>query len=159
MHPRVQELIELLQLKPHPEGGFYAETFRSVETTTTPQGQRNLMTAIYFLLTHEHVSRFHIIESDELWFHHEGNDLSIHVLDDNGHTTLKLGSESPEARAQHLVPKKKIFGSTVDTPNGYALVSCVVAPGFDFADFRLCSKSELHEMYPRHTAVIEQLGC
>lgn len=65
---RINFLVKSLNLLPHPEGGFYKETFRSVEGIETEQGERNLCTSIFFLLTSKNVSRFHRIKSDELWF-------------------------------------------------------------------------------------------
>jgi uncharacterized protein len=159
MQQRIQELITQLNLQAHPEGGYFTETYRAVEGISTKNGERNLMTAIYFLLTSNDVSRFHVIASDELWFHHEGSDLSVHILDESGHQILPLGSKSSEARPQQLVPAGKIFGSTVDEPNAYALVSCVVAPGFDFRDFKLLDKAELLEKYPDFPEIIARLGC
>jgi predicted cupin superfamily sugar epimerase len=159
MQHRIQQLISQLNLQPHPEGGYFAETYRAEESIDTQNGQRNLMTAIYFLLTSDDISRFHVIQSDELWFHHEGSDLSVHVLDETGHQILRVGKNHPDARAQQLVPAGKIFGSTVNEPHSYALVSCVVAPGFDFRDFKLMDKSELLEKYPDFPEIIARLGC
>ncbi len=156
---RIQQLITQLNLQPHPEGGYFAETYRANENIDTLNGKRNLMTSIYFLLTSKDVSRFHVIASDELWFHHEGSDLSVHVLDELGHHILPLGKNGTHARPQQLVPAGKIFGSTVDEPNSYALVSCVVAPGFDFRDFKLLSKAELIKKYPDFPEIIARLGC
>ena len=155
----MQILIQELNLKPHPEGGYYAETYRSSENIKTQKGSRSLMTVIYFLLTSENFSRFHRIQSDEHWFHHEGADLSIHVLDDQGaYEVLTLGSKAPNAKPQHCVGKRKIFGSTVETMDSYALVSCVVAPGFDFEDFELLSKEVLLAQFPQHKEIITRLG-
>lgn len=155
---RIEELIARFNMQAHPEGGFYAETYRSGEEVETEKGTRSLMTVIYFLLRSEDKSRFHVIESDELWFHHEGADLSIHVLDDSGYKILKLGKNDEAAAPQQLVSRRKIFGSTVDEPNSYALVSCVVSPGFDFQDFRLLGKKELLELYPSEVEIIDFLG-
>ena len=75
----IEDIIKTLHLIPHPEGGFYKETYRSLETINS--GKRQLMTSIYFLLTSENVSKFHRIKSDELWFFHAGSPLIVHVLD------------------------------------------------------------------------------
>ena len=157
MNTRIDYLIDTLQLRPHPEGGYYSEFYRSELPVSTPNGERNLMTSIYFLLTSKDVSRFHVIASAELWFHHEGSDLTVHMLDEHGHTELKLGTQNASARPQQLVPAGKIFGSTVDAPESYALVSCVVAPGFDFNDFRLYERTELLHKFPEHEAIISRL--
>ncbi len=156
---RIEFLIEKLNLKPHPEGGFYSETYRSTESITTVYGERNLSTAIYFLLTSENVSKFHRIKSDELWFFHEGSNLTVHTLSNQGHKQLSLGnpSETSASSPQHLVHAHTIFGSSVDEPNSYALVSCVVSPGFDFADFELFERKELTNLFPQAEKIIRKL--
>lgn len=156
---RVKELVELLEMTAHPEGGFYAETFRSDQSMIHPNREkRQLATSIYFLLRSQDVSHFHRIQSDELWFWHEGSPLSVHLLGKKGHEILKLGSVSEKgARAQHLVPANTIFGSSVDYPDSYALVSCVVAPGFDFRDFELFTAEELLPLYPEAEEIIRKL--
>jgi len=153
----IEQLITSMGLLPHPEGGFYKETYRSA--ATVKDGSRNLATAIYFLLTSKDVSRFHRIKSDELWFHHAGSPLIVHVLDEQGHHQNLIGN-LPEAGIypQFLVPKDTVFGSSVVEADSYALVSCVVAPGFDFADFELFSTDKLLEMYPGNDAIIRKLS-
>ncbi len=155
---RIQELIEKLNLQPHPEGGFYSETYRSEESLLTDRGERNLTTAIFFLLRSQDVSHFHRIKSDELWFWHEGSPLSVHILGKNGHEILKLGPvDELGSIPQQLVKANSIFGSTVDHPDSFALVSCVVAPGFDFRDFELFPTEELLALYPSHSDIIRKL--
>ncbi len=156
---RIAFLVEKLRLSPHPEGGFYSETYRSEERIPTDSGKRNLSTAIYFLLTSESVSKFHRIKSDELWFFHEGSNLTVHTLSGLGHQQLSLGPPSINGKAfpQHLVAANTIFGSSVDEPDSYALVSCVVSPGFDFADFELFGEKELAELFPNSSEIIKKL--
>ncbi len=154
MEERIQFLIEKNNMLPHPEGGWYVETYRANETGEFAQGKRNIATAILFLLTDKNCSRFHSIQSDELWFFHEGNDFTVHSLNDQGYSTILLGNGT-NATAQGLVKAHTIFGSTVE--KGYALVSCVVSPGFDFNDFRLYSKNELLALHPKEVAIIARL--
>ena len=156
---RIKELVEVLKMATHPEGGFYAETFRSDQSVVHPNGEkRQLATSIYFLLRSQDVSHFHRIQSDELWFWHEGSPLSVHLLGEKGHEILKLGPVSESgARSQHLVQANTIFGSTVDHPDSYALVSCVVAPGFDFRDFELFTEEALLPLYPEAEEIIRKL--
>jgi len=156
MQKRIDELIERFNLEAHPEGGYYSEEYRS--EITLPNLERQLMTSIYFLLPSGHVSHFHRIKSDELWFFHEGSPLTVHTLDENGHTEHLVGlnfttGETP----QLLVPSETIFGSSVNDENSYSFVSCVVAPGFDFRDFELFTSEELLKDYPDHGKVIERL--
>lgn len=152
----MQEYIDALGLLPHPEGGFYKEVYRSVDTIDG--GKRQLMTSIYFLLTSENCSNFHRIKSDELWFHHAGSPLIVHTLDENGHRENWVGSDLKNGmQPQFLVPKNTIFGSTVAEENGFSLVSCVVAPGFDFEDFELFDTETLLKLYPTEEAIIRRL--
>jgi len=155
---RVNQLVKELGLLPHPEGGFYKETYRSIDLVKTPNGERNVSTVIYFLLTSANVSRFHRIQSDEHWFWHEGSPLTIHILEDGMHHQLSLGPiNSSGSSPQHVVRAEKIFGSSVDEPEGFALVSCVVSPGFDFKDFELFREDHLLELYPNSKEIIKKL--
>lgn len=155
---RVGELVEILRMKAHPEGGFYSETYRAESEIETESGKRQLITSIYFLLRSEDVSHFHRIQSDELWFWHEGSPLSVHLLGEKGHEILKLGPVGDSATfPQHLVLANTIFGSSVDQPDSYSLVSCVVAPGFDFRDFELFSYENLIVQFPDNGSIISRL--
>jgi predicted cupin superfamily sugar epimerase len=152
----IEQIVAELQLLPHPEGGFYREMYRSESMLAEPP--RNLMTSIYFLLTSANVSKFHRIKSDELWFYHAGSPLIVHTLDDQGHKEMLVGPRFSEGqKPQILVPKDTIFGSSVFEENGYSLVSCVVAPGFDFEDFELFTKDYLLGKYPTEEAIISRL--
>jgi predicted cupin superfamily sugar epimerase len=125
-------LAEKLDLQPHPEGGWYRETFRSA-TTITPDGYdgpRAAATAILFLLGPDESSAWHVVRSDELWFWHSGGPLSLRVGRDA--EPVLLGPDNPQA----LVPAG-VWQSAEPAGAEHVLVSCVVSPGFDFADFRL----------------------
>jgi predicted cupin superfamily sugar epimerase len=155
LNKEIEQLIEQLDLKPHPEGGYYKETYRSIENTN---GNRSLMTSIYFLLTSDNVSHFHKIKSDEHWFYHAGDSLTVHLLNENGHEELKLGPNFENGEAfHHIVPKNTIFGSSIEKENGFSLVSCVVAPGFDFEDFELLNSTELLRHFPDEKEIITKL--
>jgi predicted cupin superfamily sugar epimerase len=156
MEQEIAYWVEKLDMLPHPEGGFYKETYRSNETI--PETNRQLMTGIYFLLTSENVSRFHRIKSDEIWFFHAGSPLIVHILDESGHKQQHVGLDlNAGQQPQFLVPKNTIFGSSVLHKNSYSLVSCAVAPGFDFEDFELFTKADLLPSFPEHEAIIERL--
>lgn len=158
MHPRAATLVNELNLLPHPEGGFYAETFRS--TKKSADSNRVTLTSIYFLLTTETVSRFHRITSDECWYFHEGDSLVVHSLTEKGHEVVHLGLPSENTQPFYVVPSGTIFGSCLadNAPNGYALVSCAVAPGFDFADFELFETEVLFNEFPEHEAIVRKLS-
>jgi predicted cupin superfamily sugar epimerase len=153
----IEEIIKKLDLLPHPEGGYYRETYRSEETFNG--GKKNLMTSIYFLLTSENVSHLHRIKSDEIWYYHGGSPLVVHILDAFGHHEHIVGNDFEKGYLpQFLVPKNTIFGSTVLEKDSYSLVSCCVAPGFDFADFELFKKDDLLKAYPMHEEIISKLS-
>ncbi len=153
---RIEELIKTLNLTEHPEGGYYSETYRSVKKVADEDSV--LMTSIYFLLTSEDVSNFHRITHDELWFHHEGSPLSIHILEDNMHKEYILGkSFGTDCRPQQLVKGNVIFGSAVLEPHSYSLVSCVVSPGFEFKGFELFSYDDLIASFPDESEIIDRL--
>lgn len=156
---RVKELVRTFELEQHPEGGWYKEVYRSTLEHSTKHGERNLLTSIYFLLSSENQSHFHKIESDEIWFYHEGSPLSVHTITPDGeYKILKVGLNLENGeQPQVLVPKGTIFGSTVDEPNSYSFVSCAVAPGFDFEDFYLHTRAELFVEYPQHKEIINRL--
>lgn len=152
---RINELIQLLGLLAHPEGGYYKETYRSIETM---DGEQSLMTSIFFLLTSENSSNFHCIQSDEHWYFHEGSPLTVHVIGENGHEQKLLGLNLSAGQSPyHLVQKQDIFGSEVQEKGGYSLVSCAVAPGFMFRDFELFTRKELLVQYPQHEEIICRL--
>jgi len=154
MQNQIQQLIKKFNLLPHPEGGWYTETYRSEENI----GDRSLLTSIYFLLTSDNVSRFHRIKSDELWYFHQGSAVTVHTLNENGHTAHQLGNDIENGEQPYLLVKANtIFGSSLDAPESYAFVSCAVAPGFDFRDFELFTKEELLKNYPEYELIIERL--
>ncbi len=160
MHPDAAALVKLLALSPHPEGGFYRETWRSPLTLAAlPHGSaRAASTAIYFLLPAGVFSAFHRVASDEAWHHYDGDPLDLHEIDDAGtHTVVALGREVGRGqRPQHVVPAGRWQAAT---PRGdrYALCGCTVAPGFDFRDFEMPARAELVRRFPQHAALITRL--
>lgn len=141
---RAQQLIEALQLQPHPEGGWYRETFRSGAVSTPVDGHppRSALTAIYFMLeAHQH-SRWHRVLSDEVWVFLEGVPLALWTCDANLRTApahVRLGAiDVHGTRPQHVVPAGQWQAArpiVSHAAGDYTLVACTVAPGFDFADF------------------------
>lgn len=150
--------IKQLNLTAHQEGGYYHQVLKANQSITIgKQLPRALYTSIYFLLTAENPSRFHRLTADEVWYFHEGASLTVHMITSAGYyETITLG-KNPEAGEvlQTVVPKGVIFGSTVDEE--YALVSCMVAPGFEYEDFELFKRDELLAAYPAHEAIIRRL--
>jgi predicted cupin superfamily sugar epimerase len=153
------DLVRLLDLRPHPEGGFFRETYRAAETVAAFGGARSMSTAIYFLLPGGDVSRLHRIKSDEVWHFYAGAAVTLSMIHPEGRLTeVTLGArvEAGE-RFQAIVPAGCWYGAAVGDPRGYALLGGTVAPGFDFADFELGGRARLLADYPQHQALIERL--
>ena len=161
----VNELIKLYNLQPHPEGGYYAQTYKSSESIPVAAlpnrfaGDRYFSTAIYFLLEQKQFSAFHRIKSDELWHFYSGVGLHIYVIYPDGRgEVLKLGSDIQNGYSfQQLVPAGCWFASAPVIETDFSFVGCTVAPGFDFDDFELAEKENLLNEYPQHAAWINKL--
>jgi uncharacterized protein len=152
-----QDIITQLQMLPHPEGGYYKETYRSGETISVHGNERNVSTAIYFLLENKNKSHFHRIQSDELWFFHQGEPLEILSIQNGELVSTILGNNIVKGELpQAIIPANTWFASHVKDETGYALVSCTVAPGFDFADFELAERNDLIAQYPQLKQIIEE---
>ena len=158
------EFIKNLNMIAHPEGGFYKEVYTSEENITAKElkvefeGSRMLWTSIYFLLRDGEVSNFHRLKSDEMWYYHSGSPLTIYMISPKGELIteqLGLNIENGE-KPQVLVPKDYIFGSAMNN-EGYALVGCMVSPGFEFRDFELFKRRFLLEKYPQYEEIILKL--
>jgi predicted cupin superfamily sugar epimerase len=147
VNPEAQRLIAAFRLQPHPEGGWYRETYRSTERVTTSRGgDRSALTSIYYLLTADMFSSFHRLSSDETWHHYRGDPVTIEIIDPSGtHQSRIVGTD---AALQTAIPAGTYFAAHVDAPDGYALVGCDVAPGFEFAEFQLTTRSMLTAAYP-----------
>lgn len=153
-----KEIVEKLELQEHLEGGFYKETYRSHQTIETDKNvYRNISTAIYFLLENENKSLFHRIKSDELWFFHQGEALEIVFIKEGVLNTIILGNNLENGEVvQATIPANTWFASRVKNLKGYSLVSCTVAPGFDFTDFELAKREDLLNEFPNLKETIEK---
>jgi predicted cupin superfamily sugar epimerase len=150
---RAQELIDALGMKPHPERGFYAETYRAAGRVMAPShaGERLASTAIYFLVTAgEPVTSLHRLKSDEVFHLYEGGPLEILRLYADGRWDVaRLGLDlAAGERPQIVVPAGTWFGTELAAGASHCLVGCTVAPGFEFADFELADGPELEPRYP-----------
>jgi uncharacterized protein len=156
--------IDTLGLKPHPEGGYYRQTYRSslsIAREALPcqfTGPRLASTAIYFLLEHDNFSAFHRLRSDELWHFYVGSPLAVHVIGPDGdYSELVLGGNPEAGEAfQGMVKAGCWFASCLRDRQPFALAGCTVAPGFDFEDFELGERSNLISRYPQHRTLIER---
>jgi predicted cupin superfamily sugar epimerase len=163
MPDEIRYWVDKLQLTAHPEGGYYRELYRSVEILDncclgdTFSGNRNLSTAIYYLLTKGDFSAFHRIKSDEIWHFYAGDSLQLHIIHPDGKYETKIVGNKPFTNLEPsvVVPKACWFAAI---PLGeYALVGCTVAPGFAFEDFELAERQALKKLFPQYSELIESL--
>ena len=185
MRPTAAEMAASLGLEPHPEGGFYLETYRSAQTLLAPGGERPASTAILFLVTSGSISRFHRLKSDELWVFQGGLPLELVTIAEDGEAqTRVLGDleeivrsrdhEAPLTPArpvglpegalawlpQAVVPAgswqgaRLAGGPHLPADYAWALVSCVVSPGFEFEDLELGDRPALLAAYPQHAGLV-----
>lgn len=142
-HPEPPATAQALDLRPHPEGGWFRETWRT-GTTLTPPGypaERSTATGIYFLLTAGEQSQWHRVRSDELWFWHRGGPLRLIVAGDGPTPAAErvtiLGTDLDRGEVPQALVPAGTWQRAIPARAEEVLVSCVVSPGFDFADFHL----------------------
>ena len=127
------EIIRLLDLKPHPEGGHFREVFRDARQV---DGIRAASTAIYFLLARDERSHWHRIDAVEVWHYYAGAALSLQIADDDGRRVVRLGGDMAAGeQPQAIVPPHA--WQAAESTGDWTLVGCTVAPGFDFAKFEM----------------------
>ncbi len=134
--PSAADIIAQLELKPHPEGGHYRETFRDPRVDANG---RSVSTAIYFLLAHGERSHWHRIDAVEVWHYYAGSALVLHIADDRGRRVVRLGPDLAAGEVpQAMVPAQA--WQAAESSSDWTLVGCTVAPGFEFAAFELAPK-------------------
>ena len=134
--PTAADIIARLELRPHPEGGHYRETFRDPRTDANG---RSLSTAIYFLLARGERSHWHRIDAVEVWHYYAGHPLTLQIADEDGHRIIKLGPDLAAGEVpQAIVPMRA--WQAAESTGDWTLAGCTVAPGFDFAGFELAPR-------------------
>ncbi len=155
--------IQTLGLAAHPEGGYFRETYRSDEMFAAgalPErfsGPRSFLTSIYYLLRSGERSLLHRIKSDEVWCFHHGCALRLVSISPDGVLDEVLLGGGPEGRFQSVVRAGCWFGAYPADADSYSLVSCIVAPGFDFQDFEMASRADLLRRFSEQGGVIQLL--
>lgn len=165
MNAETEKLKLRYLLQPHPEGGWYAQTYNSsemIQADALPArftGDRCFSTAIYFLLEQNDFSAFHRIKSDECWHFYSGGPLEIFTLLPDGQlSTVTLGNDFNKGQVfQHIVPANCWFSSRPAAASAYCFVGCTVAPGFDFADFEMANAEKLVKEFPEYDELIRKL--
>jgi uncharacterized protein len=155
--------ISRLELKPHPEGGWFKEIYRSGEILDAAclpdgtSGPRNLCTSIYFLLESSNFSAFHRLRSDELWHFYSGSPLKVYRICSNGDLKTDILSPGTGGCPFLCIPRNTWFAAEVTGDHTYSLIGCSVSPGFDFSDFELAEREELTVAYPGYKELITRL--
>jgi len=160
-----QYWIKKLELSKHPEGGYYKEVYRSVETLEKQclpdrfKNKRCFATSIYFLIESGDYSRFHRIKSDELWHFYEGCSLEIHTLERDGHlSTIKLGKDIQNGESFLAVIPSGVWTAACPVEEtSYTLFACTAAPGFEFDDFDLAERDALVAEFPDQKDLIHKM--
>ena len=163
--PTAEQLIEGLRLRPHPEGGYFRETY--ISPVTIPEsalpsecaGARAAGTAIYFLLREGDKSRLHRLRFDEVWHFYLGGPLCLVIISPEGSAEhFMLGQDlNAGQELQRAVPAGCWFGAYPLPNSAYSLVGCTVAPGFAYEDFRLGNREELVGCFPHLRELITEL--
>ncbi len=158
--------IEKLQLQPHPEGGYFNEIYRSAETVSSDSlperynTEHSFSTSIYFLLKSGQCSKFHRLQSDEIWHFYYGSPVRLYQISPEGNYSELLLGNDPEKRhdLQLVIKAGSWFAAEPVERESYSLVGCTVAPGFDFNDFELGNREQLLKLFPVHKEIIEKLS-
>jgi len=157
--------VSALSLTPHPEGGFFKETYRASDLIPVGtfgdrfDGPRNVATGIYYLLESGDFSAFHRIRSDEMWHFYAGGALELHILHEGRHDAIRIGREIHRGEVlQYVVPAGAWFAATPVTGVAYSLLGCTVSPGFDFADFEMANSTELAHQFPGFAHLISRFS-
>jgi hypothetical protein len=154
------EVIEHLQLQPHPvEGGFFRETYRCADSLDRNGDRRSISTAIYYLLTPKTVSALHKLPGDEVFHFYAGDPVRMLQLWPDGSTrTLVLGTDLRASQVPQLVVPGGVWqGSVLVDGGAWALLGATMAPGFDYADYVSGDRAELTAKYPGEGKMIERL--
>lgn len=162
---RAAYLVKVLDLQPHPEGGFYRELYRSEGKISGKElapdfgGDRSFSTAIYFLIEKDNFSAFHRIKSDETWHFYYGDTLEVLEIDEDGKLKIThVGNKIEDGDVfQYTVKANTWFGSRVKKGGSFSLVGCTVAPGFDFRDFEMADRRQLQAEFPALKGVIGEM--
>lgn len=149
-----KEIIDSLELSPHPEGGYYRRIYTSQENHS--EG-RKLISSIHYLLEGEEFSVFHSLDSTELWFFHSGEPINIYEIKPNGELEISTLSSDLKDKFQLVIEPNTWFAADMPSKRGYSLVSCTVVPEFSFNHFQLANRENLIKEFPKHKEIIKRL--
>ena len=141
---RSRAVADRLDLKPHREGGWYREIYRSSDRVQTMRGARSAITAIYYLLDRDQISRWHIVKSDEIWHFYEGAPLELLAYDPEAGTLVRCVLGSTSDNHQRVAVIRKGVWQAARSLGDFSLVGCTVGPGFEFEDFQFVANLSGH---------------
>lgn len=143
-----EEIIASLGLEPHPEGGWFKRLYPSTDKTSS-------ISTIYYLLQENDFSAFHRLDGmTEIWYHHDGGPLFVHVIDKEGNlTTHRIGDKE----YQVVVEPGQWFAAEPVEGSKFCLVGCAVSPEFVYSGFELAERESLVSLYPQHSELIKRL--
>jgi predicted cupin superfamily sugar epimerase len=165
MSLNAEAIINHLKLRPHPEGGYYRETYRASGTLSGESlphgtsGKKAYSTAIYYLVPKGERSRLHRLKFDEVMHFYLGGPFEVIQISAKGNVDrIVVGPDILKGhRLQHVVPANTWFGALPMAGTEFSLYGCTVAPGFDFGDLEIGSRAQLLKEFPQAKSVIEQL--
>lgn len=156
--------IDALNLQPHPEGGFFRESYRSAGMITASGlpsyiGSRHFATSIYYLLNGHEFSSFHKLKSDEVWHFYDGCSLELYIIASDGAIITKMLGKDVEGGEsfQQVIPANHWFAAKPIDSRGYSLAGCTMSPGFDINDFEIGLFEVLAKQFPQHMEIIRLL--
>lgn len=152
--------IKKLGLREHPEGGYFAEEYRS-KIVIKSKGQfepRSLCSSIYYLLQGFQFSSFHALKSDEIWHFYSGSSMTLHIIENGGKLKeVRLGPNLEEGETfQAVVKSNSWFAASVKARRSFSLVGCTVSPGYNIRDWKLGDRETLTKLYPQHAEMIQK---
>lgn len=165
MNDDIRRIVERFELIPHPEGGFYRETYRADMRIRHPgvgageDATRSAGTHIYYLFPADDFSAFHrVTRSDEIWHLYAGDDIEIHVIHEDGRYEKRvLSTDLAKGEPATLVPAGAWQAARCAPGGRYSFGGCTVAPGFEFADFEMPPGDDIVARHPQHEAIIREL--
>lgn len=141
---KASQLIDDLQLVPHPEGGWYREVYRSADRVQRGDQSRTAVTAIYYLLERQQLSRWHVVDADEIWHFYAGAPLELLAYDPTSRQLARHVLSTPGASSTPIGVIAAGVWQAARSLGEYSLVGCTVSPGFEFADFRFTAELPEH---------------
>lgn len=160
-------LSKLLNLKPHPEGGYFVEVYKSSDQVRLYNNNRydhetrQAGSSIYYLLNQNNFSAWHRLKSDEVWHFYRGSSVNIYIIDGDGNLSIHLLGDlltTDGASHQVCIRAGNYFAAENVDKETYSLVGCTVSPGFEYKDFELVEGDRLLKAFPQHQDIIKKFS-